>query len=268
MNESRQQQPRTCHYFVAEAGDGMLFNKRKRIVVGREGCSCCFMLGALEVDDPMRLGKDLESLRSKLRADPYLAKVASMQPERQKTAVAFHAKNDCAEVRREVYRLLMEHDMRFFAIVRHKRTIVEKVLEHNKKRPTYRYHPNQLYDRCVSRLFRDRLHKEDAYVIRFSKRGNRPRSKALENAIEQAKNGLNGFRMPTLRPRPSWRVAFRRSTISSGPCSGYTSEEKIATGNTSPRRSAWCMTSTTHERASTERTTRRGIRSRWKSAKK
>lgn len=183
-------QPRTCHYFVDEAGDGMLFNKRKQTVVGREGCSRCFILGALEVVDPKRLDEELESLRSKLRADPYLAKVPSMRPEQRKTAIAFHAKDDCAEARREVYRLLMEHDMRFFAVVRHKQTIVEKVLEHGKKRPAYRYHPNQLYDRCVSRLFRERLHKEDAYVIRFSKRGNRPRSQALQNAIEQARGNL------------------------------------------------------------------------------
>lgn len=54
----------------------------------------------------------------------------------------------------------------------------------------YQYHPNQLYDRCVSRLFRDRLHKEDGYVIQFSRRGNRARSDALRKAIEQARNNL------------------------------------------------------------------------------
>ncbi len=183
-------QLRTCHYFVDEAGDGTLFNKRKQTVVGREGCSLCFILGALEVADPARLGKELESLRSTLRADPYLAKVPSMQPERRKTAVAFHAKDDCVEVRREVYRLLMKHDMRFFAVVRHKRTIVDKVLEHNKTNSDYRYQPNQLYDRCVSQLFRDQLHKEGGYLIRFSQRGNRSRSDALKKAIEQARANL------------------------------------------------------------------------------
>lgn len=190
MTESQPQSSRTCHYFVDEAGDGILFNKRKQIVVGREGCSCCFVLGVLEVVDPVRLDNELESLRSNLRADPYLAKVPSMQRERRKTAIAFHAKDDCAEVRREVYRLLIEHDVRFFAVVRHKRTIVDKVVEHNKKHPAYRYHPNQLYDRCVSRLFRDRLHKEDAYVIQFSRRGNRSRTDALKRAIEQARFSL------------------------------------------------------------------------------
>ena len=111
MTESQPQSFRTCHYFVDEAGDGTLFNKRKQTVVAREGCSRCFILGVLEVVDPVRLDEELESLRSNLRADPYLAKVPSMQPERRKTALAFHAKDDCAEVRREVYRVLMVHDV-------------------------------------------------------------------------------------------------------------------------------------------------------------
>jgi hypothetical protein len=93
MSESEQQSPRACHYFVDEAGDGMLFNRRKQVIVGREGCSHCFILGALEVDEPPVLHEALESLRTELRADPYLVKVPSMQPERRKTAIAFHAKD-------------------------------------------------------------------------------------------------------------------------------------------------------------------------------
>jgi hypothetical protein len=180
----------TCHYFVDEAGDGTLFNKRKQVVVGREGCSSYFILGVLEVAQPKSLHDSLERLRADLLADPYLAKVPSLQPERNKTVVAFHAKDDCAEVRREVYKLLMQHEMRFFAVVRRKVTIVTKVQEHNKKHPHYRYHPNQLYDRCVSRLFKERLHKEESYVIQFSRRGNRARTEALKTAIEQARNNL------------------------------------------------------------------------------
>ncbi len=80
--------------------------------------------------------------------------------------------------------------MRFFALVRDKSTISAKVQEHNKVKPTYRYHPNQLYDRCVSRLFKERLHKEESYVIQFSRRGNRARTEALQTAIEQARNNL------------------------------------------------------------------------------
>lgn len=190
MSEAGAKTPRTCHYFVDEAGDGTLFNKKKQVVVGQEGCSSYFILGVLEADDPVALDEDLTSLRNTLLADQYLAKVPSMQPEQRKTAEAFHAKDDCPEVRREVYRLLMQHELRFFALVRHKHIIAAKVREHNKTRPGYRYHPNQLYDRCVSRIFKERLHKEDSYVIRFSRRGNRSRTAALRSSLEQARNNL------------------------------------------------------------------------------
>ncbi len=190
MNKPGSQPTGICHYFVDEAGDGTLFNKRKRVVLGREGCSNYFILGALEVAEPKLLHNALEALRAELQSDPYLSKIPSLQPQRRKTSVAFHAKDDCAEVRREVYRTLMQHEMRFFAVVRDKATIAAKVQEHNKRKPTYRYHPNQLYDRCVSRLFKERLHKEESYAILFSRRGNRSRTAALQSAIELARNNL------------------------------------------------------------------------------
>jgi hypothetical protein len=175
------------YYYVDEAGDGVLFDRRKRVVVGTEGCSTFFILGLLDVLDPVRLESELSQLRGQLLADPYLKKIPSMQRGQRKTARAFHAKDDCPEVRREVFRLLLTHDLRFFAVVRDKRVIVQKVQEHNKKQPRYRYHPNQLYDRCISRLFRDRLHQHDGYAIHFAKRGNRNRTAALESALEQAR---------------------------------------------------------------------------------
>ena len=168
------------HYFVDEAGDGNIFNRRKEIVIGREGCSVYFILGLLDVADPDRLEADVTRLRAELLADPYLAKIPSMQPGQRKTAFAFHAKDDCPEVRREVFRMLMQHDLRFFALVRDKRVIVQKVREFNAQRPEYRYQPNQLYDRCVSRLFRDRLHKDAGYAVYFSKRGNRSRTAGVQ----------------------------------------------------------------------------------------
>jgi hypothetical protein len=190
MSEINFPSPRTCHYFVDEAGDGTLFNKKKQVVVGREGCSSYFILGVLEVAQPQALHDALEILRAELIADTYLAKVPSMQLEQNKTARAFHAKDDCAEVRREVYRLLMQHELRFFALVRDKTTIAAKVQERNRVSSAYRYHPNHLYDRCVARLFKERLHQEEGYLIQFSRRGNRARTDALENAIEVARNNM------------------------------------------------------------------------------
>jgi len=114
-----------------------------------------------------------------------------MQPAYRKTAVAFHAKDDCPEIRREVFKLLLNHELHFFAVVRDKRVITRLVKEHNREKPEYRYRPNHLYDRCVSRLFRDRLHKDDGYLVRFSKRGNKSRTQALQKALEQARSNFH-----------------------------------------------------------------------------
>jgi hypothetical protein len=113
-----------------------------------------------------------------------------MQPSRKKTALCFHAKDDLPEVRREVFALLIRHEVRFFAVVRDKKRIAELVQAHNQKSPNYRYHPNQLYDRCTSRLFKDRLHKDDGYMIHFAKRGAKDRTVALKNALELARSNF------------------------------------------------------------------------------
>ncbi len=190
MGETREPVPTERHYFVDEAGDPVLFNRRKRIVVGTEGCSSYFILGLMDISEPESLGNDLAELRSQLLADPYLAKVPSMQLERKKTALVFHAKDDVAEVRREVFKLLMNHSMRFFAVVRDKRQVVASVRQRNERSARYRYNPNELYDSLVSRLFKDRLHKDDGYHIRFAKRGTSDRTAALNKALEKARRNF------------------------------------------------------------------------------
>jgi hypothetical protein len=178
------------HYFVDEAGDGTIFNSKGRVIIGDEGCSKFFMLGLLNVNDFAKLSSELKTLHQELLADPYLKKVPSMQPEAKKTAITFHAKDDCQEVRREVFSLIIKHDVQFFALIRDKSVILQKINEHNLKSLSYRYHPNHLYDRCVSRLFRNQIHKEDGYTIHFAKRGNRDRTEALKKALEQARNNF------------------------------------------------------------------------------
>ncbi len=187
MTDSAASSSTIRHYFVDEAGDATLFDGRGRLLVGSEGCSKYFVLGKLDIAEPDKLAAELTSLRTRLLADPYFKGVPSMQPQQGKTAIALHAKDDLPEVRREVFTLLVRHDVQFFAIVRDKQVIAQKVLEHNKKHPSYRYHPNQLYDRCVSQLFKERLHKDAGYTIFFARRGNSDRTEALEKALEAAR---------------------------------------------------------------------------------
>ena len=173
--------------FVDEAGSGDLFDKKGRIIVGTEGCSRFFVLGLLQADSLDRLAQDMEALRQTLLADPYFRKVPSMRPEAGKTAVCFHAKDDVPEVRKEVFALLAKHDLRFFAVVKNKVKVAEYVRQRNESDPNYRYHPNELYDFMTRRLFRERLHRHDAYSIVFAKRGKSDRTAALRDALERAR---------------------------------------------------------------------------------
>ena len=203
-----------CHYFVDEAGDPVLFSRRKEIIIDREGCSSYFILGLLDIANPEFLDSELTSLRFRLLADPYFKRVPSMQPSARKTALTFHAKDDVQEVRREVFSLLMQHEMRFFAVVRDKRQVLSYVCQRNERDTNYRYSPNELYDSLVSRLFRDRLHKEDEYNIYFAKRGTSDRTIALRTALEKARQNF----------QQKWNITSNASTnvIANTPqrCSG------------------------------------------------
>ena len=178
------------HYFVDEAGDPTLFNRKGRIIIGGEGCSEYFMLGKLDVSDPDRLAKELDSLRAELLADPYFKDVPSMQPHYRKTALAFHAKDDLPEVRREVFKLLLEQDVRFYAVVRNKRDLVTFVQQQNEREASYRYNQNDQYDLLVKELFCKFHHMADQVNICFAKRGNKSRNLALRQALEKAERAF------------------------------------------------------------------------------
>lgn len=176
------------HYFVDEGGDSTLFASKGKVIIETEGCSRYFMLGLLDVADPISLQQRLDELRARLLDDPYFKDVPSMQPQAGKTALAFHAKNDLPEVRRETLALLRETEgLRYFAVVTDKRRVLEYVRQQNLRSPAYRYHPNELYDYLTRRLFKNLLHKDGGYEIVFAKRGASDRTSALQTAIEKAR---------------------------------------------------------------------------------
>lgn len=185
---ARNSSGQTRHYFVDEGGDSTLFASRGKVIIETEGCSRYFMLGLLDVADPMSLQQSLDDLRVRLLNDPYFKDVPSMQPQAGKTALAFHAKDDLPEVRREVLALLRETTgLRYFAVVTDKWSVLEYVRQQNARNPDYRYHPNELYDYLTRRLFKNLLHKDGGYEIVFAKRGASDRTAALQTAIEIAR---------------------------------------------------------------------------------
>ena len=60
--------------------------------------------------------------------------------------MAFHAKDELPEVRREVFSLLQKHELRFFAEVLDKMAVLGYVKQRADQDSSYRYNQNELYD--------------------------------------------------------------------------------------------------------------------------
>lgn len=56
----------TIHYFVDEAGDPTLFNRKGHLIIGDDGCSNYFILGKMEIDEPAEVERELDGLRAEL----------------------------------------------------------------------------------------------------------------------------------------------------------------------------------------------------------
>jgi hypothetical protein len=188
MSESvPQPAPSTKHYFVDEAGDGTLFDKKGRAIIGEEGCSKFFMVGLADITDAAAIKAEFDALRVQVSNDPFLKKLRQFKPERKETSVYFHATVDPVEVRWEVYKILLRHEFRFSAVIKTKQTVLEYVKSRNQQDKSYWYHEDELYDFILRRLFKDRLHQHDQYRVTFAIRGNKKRSAELRAAIEQAR---------------------------------------------------------------------------------
>jgi hypothetical protein len=187
MTGTQQHTTNIHQYFVDEAGDAVLFGARGQARIGTEGCSRYFMLGVAHIAEPVGLGKSLHELRAKLLADPFFVNVPSFDPQRKKTALFFHAKNDLPEVRERVFRLLEGFEIRVHAVIRDKRSLLEEVKKLSQTETSYRYNENDIYDDCTSLLFQDLLYRGDSNTIIFARRGKDKRIAALGDALDHAR---------------------------------------------------------------------------------
>lgn len=176
------------HLFVDEAGDPTLFDSSGNAIIETNGCSRFFIIGKLEVNDPPALSKMLTELREKLLIDAYFDGVASFQPERQKTALHFHAKDDLSEVRYLVFNLLRDlgKAVRFHAVVCDKKALLKEELERRSQDPRYRYQPDTIYDGLIRSLCSKFHGVASRYEICVAKRGAKDRNQAIRTAIEHA----------------------------------------------------------------------------------
>jgi hypothetical protein len=103
-------------FYVDEAGDPAFYGKGKKIIVGSEGCSRTFSVGFLRTYDPEAIRSKLADVRLEILNDRYLKDIPSII----KTYKAFHAKDDCPEVRKLVYATLEKMDFGVQVVVARK----------------------------------------------------------------------------------------------------------------------------------------------------
>jgi hypothetical protein len=184
----------SVQYFVDEAGDTTLFGRHGKKLLGTEAVSRFFMVAKLEVDDAATLQADMDALRVEFLADPLLKAVPSMQVASGKTALFFHAKDDMAEVRHGVFKLLLRHDLRFSAVVKEKEILLAEVQQRQALDAKYRYKADghEIYDDLIARLF-GRFGEFGAQRhITFAVRGSKPRTAILKKVLDNIDEGFKG----------------------------------------------------------------------------
>ena len=85
-----------------------------------------FIMGLLEAEDPAALSLDLEQLRADLKADPYFKNVPRFSQAGQNGG-GVSCQDDLPEVRREVFKLLLRHSVKFYAEVRDMQAVLSYV---------------------------------------------------------------------------------------------------------------------------------------------
>ncbi len=181
--------PEIRQYYVDEAGDLTLFNRKGKMIISKPGVSQFFMLGVAQICDFDQLGEQLESLRQNLLQNPLYKNIPSMQPEVNKTAIAFHAKDDLAEIRLKVFEILKHSNTKFYAAIRSKQKLVESAQKKYQKTGK-KFNQNKIYDDLVTRTFKNLLHKAEVNQIIFARRGSKPRETALKNSIYKARDNF------------------------------------------------------------------------------
>jgi hypothetical protein len=167
-------------YFVDEAGDPAFYAKRsKRVIVGEEGCSQTLILGFIRTHDPQQIRSKLAEVRLAIANDRYLKDIPSVK----KSLIYFHAKDDCAEVRKLVFDALDKMDFHAqFVVARKQESLF---------RTKYDSSQMKFYDDLVTKLFKNQLHLAKANSVTFARRAKKARQQALRAAVEK---GAEEFR--------------------------------------------------------------------------
>jgi hypothetical protein len=175
---------KTNHRFLDEAGDTAFYGKGKKIIIGKEGVSSCFIIGMVKFREPLdEIRNKIIDLQKKVEADPYY-QVKSVLKKKSGAGYYFHATDDLPEVRKLFFDLLKSINCSFEAVVGRK--TIEKYETTHKGKEEY------FYADLLSHLLKDKLEKKNKLILNVAERGISTKNHNLQLALEKAKERWAG----------------------------------------------------------------------------
>jgi hypothetical protein len=167
------------HRFLDESGDTTFFGKRKRIIVGEEGVSKCFILGMVKFKvklDPIR--EQIIKMQNEIVSDEFFRDIPSIDKKVSKAGYFFHAKDDIPEVRERFFRFIKTLNCSFEAVVARK--LPELYVSKHKGNESW------FYADLLSHLLKNKFSSHSKMVLNIASRGKSTRNYNLELALLKA----------------------------------------------------------------------------------
>jgi len=180
MSEKNKKMLKLYHRFLDESGDTSFYGKKKRIIVGEEGVSNCFILGMVKFKtklDPIR--ESIIRMQNVITSDEYYQDIPSIKKKLDKGGYYFHAKDDIPEVREKFFRYINTLNCSFEAVVARK---LPELYE-NKHKGNEAW----FYADLLSHLLKNKLTNNDKIVLNIASRGKSTKNHNLELALLKAK---------------------------------------------------------------------------------
>lgn len=168
------------HRFLDESGDTVFFGKGKKIIVGEDGVSKCFILGMVKFrTDLDHLRSVIVNLQKDVSNDEYLKGIPSIIKKINAGGYFFHAKDDVPEVRERFFKLLKTLNCSFEAIVARK--VPDLFMNKHESNEAF------FYADVLSHLLKNKFRKHEKLVLNIAGRGSSTKNKNLTLALEKAK---------------------------------------------------------------------------------
>ncbi|MBN1820749.1 MAG: DUF3800 domain-containing protein [Prolixibacteraceae bacterium] len=184
MVEKKKTMLKVYHRFLDESGDTTFYGKKKRIVVGENGVSKCFILGMVKFKtklEPIR--EQIINMQHEVAEDEFYRDIPSIKKKVSKGGYFFHAKDDIPEVREKFLRYIKTINCSFEAVVARK--IPDVYMNKHKSNEAW------FYADLLSHLLKNKLTNHEKMVLNIASRGKSTKNHNLDLALQKAKERFN-----------------------------------------------------------------------------